>query len=117
MATNCDHCVGFGSDFTASVGPNVDADQSRKNCQLNIDLQFSPGYQYAVYSADYAGWGNLDSGVKGVVKANYYFSGQTDQVRCNASRSATRDNANTVRIGQLRRYAPRPLYRRIHQAR
>jgi hypothetical protein len=70
----------FGSDFTASVGTNVPADQSRKNCQLNIDLQFSPGYQYTVYSADYSGWGDIDSGAKGLFKATYYFSGQQNQV-------------------------------------
>lgn len=69
----------FSRDFTASVGPNVAADQSRKNCQINIKLQYSPGYQYAVYSADYVGYGDLDAGVKGIVRANYYFSGQTDQ--------------------------------------
>ncbi|KAF2182512.1 hypothetical protein K469DRAFT_636395 [Zopfia rhizophila CBS 207.26] len=66
----------FGKDFTASVGPNIDPAQSRKNCQLNIDLMFSPGFQYTVYSADYAGYGDLDSGVKGTVKASYYFSGE-----------------------------------------
>ncbi|KAF2662588.1 hypothetical protein K491DRAFT_709939 [Lophiostoma macrostomum CBS 122681] len=71
--------IRFGRDFTASVGPNVVADQSRKNCQINLGLEFSGGYQYAVYSADYAGWGNLDAGVQGTVKANYYFSGQQDQ--------------------------------------
>jgi hypothetical protein len=58
----------------------VPAEQSRKNCQINIGLQFSPGYQYSVYSADYQGWGDLDAGVKGLVKSNYYFSGQQDQV-------------------------------------
>ncbi|KAF2246866.1 hypothetical protein BU26DRAFT_567210 [Trematosphaeria pertusa] len=67
----------FSKDFTASVGPNIVADQSRKNCQLNIDILYSPGYSFSVYSADYMGWGDLDDGVKGVVKAQYYFSGQT----------------------------------------
>lgn len=77
----------FSRDFTASVGPSVVADQSRKNCQINIDLQYSPGYSYAIYSADYTGWADIDSGVKGVVKANYYFSGQTSQV-CSFSSSS-----------------------------
>ncbi|PSN67193.1 hypothetical protein BS50DRAFT_385006 [Corynespora cassiicola Philippines] len=70
----------FSKDFTATVGPNVLPDQSRKNCQINIGLTYSPGFQYAVYSADYAGWGDLDSGVNGLVKANYYFSGEQNQV-------------------------------------
>ncbi|KAF2273467.1 uncharacterized protein EI97DRAFT_158900 [Westerdykella ornata] len=71
--------IRFSKDFTASVGPNVPAEESRKNCQLNIALKYSPGYQYSVYSADYSGWGDLDAGVKGSVKANYYFSGETAQ--------------------------------------
>ncbi|KAF2268204.1 hypothetical protein CC78DRAFT_17100 [Lojkania enalia] len=73
----------FGKDFTATVGPKADPADSRKNCQLNIKLNYSPGYQYAVYSADYSGWGQLDSGVKGSVKANYYFSGDQDQASTN----------------------------------
>jgi hypothetical protein len=71
----------FGNDFTAAVGPSVAPDQSRKNCQINIQLQYTPGYQYTVLGADYTGYGNLDAGVKGLVKANYYFSGYTNQVR------------------------------------
>jgi hypothetical protein len=71
----------FGNDFTAAVGPSVAPDQSRKNCQINIQLQYTPGYQYAVLGADYTGYGSLDAGVKGLVKANYYFSGYSNQVR------------------------------------
>jgi len=71
----------FSRDFTATVGPYTAADQSRKNCQINLQLQYSPGWSYAVYSADYAGWADLDAGVKGIVKSTYYFSGQTEQVR------------------------------------
>jgi hypothetical protein len=70
----------FSRDFTASVGPYKNPDQARKNCQINIALEYSPGWSYAVYSADYKGWADLDEGVKGIVKSTYYFSGQTDQV-------------------------------------
>lgn len=34
-----------------------------------------------MYSADYTGWADIDSGVKGVVGAHYYFSGEQDTVR------------------------------------
>ncbi|KAF2450651.1 hypothetical protein P171DRAFT_516486 [Karstenula rhodostoma CBS 690.94] len=66
----------FGKDFTASVGPSVTADHSRKNCQINLDISYSPGYSYSVYSADYTGYANIESGVKGTVAAHYYFSGE-----------------------------------------
>lgn len=32
-----------------------------------------------MYSADYAGFANLDDGVTGTVKSTYYFSGSTNQ--------------------------------------
>jgi hypothetical protein len=70
----------FSRDFTAAVGSNVAADQSRKNCQLNLALSYSAGWSYAVYSADYTGWAAVDNGVKGVVKSTYYFSGEQSQV-------------------------------------
>jgi hypothetical protein len=79
-STRAERIADFGKDFTASVGPSVSADASRKNCQINIALSYSPGFQYAVFSADYAGYGDLDSGVKGWMKSNYYFSGEQNQV-------------------------------------
>ena len=61
------------------------ADQSRKNCQINLDISYSPGYSYSVYSADYTGYADIDSGVKGTVAAHYYFSGEQDTVRSSFS--------------------------------
>jgi hypothetical protein len=73
----------FNRDFTASVGSRSDATDSRKNCQINLKLTYEPGFSFSVYSADYAGWADLDGGVTGIVKSTYYFSGKTDQVRSN----------------------------------
>ncbi|KAL6706441.1 hypothetical protein ACN47E_005547 [Coniothyrium glycines] len=70
----------FTKDFTARVGRTADIVDSRKNCQINLSLSFSPGYSFAVYSADYAGYADLDAGVTGTVQSTYYFSGYTDQV-------------------------------------
>ncbi|RMZ67438.1 hypothetical protein GMOD_00001361 [Pyrenophora seminiperda CCB06] len=69
----------FNKQFTARVGADQTADESRKNCQINMALQFSPGFSFAVFSADYSGWGDLDAGVTGVVKSTYYFSASQDQ--------------------------------------
>lgn len=69
----------FNKEFTAKVGSKVDVTDSRKNCQINLALEFSPGYSFAIFSADYAGWADLDKGVTGVVKSTYYFSGEQDQ--------------------------------------
>jgi hypothetical protein len=71
----------FNKAFTAQVGSNADASDARKNCQINLKLQFDPGFSFSVYQADFSGWGDLDAGVTGVVKSTYYFSGEQDQVR------------------------------------
>ena len=69
----------YGKEFTAAVGSKAAIADSRKNCQLNLQLEYSAGYSFAVYSADYTGFAELDAGVTGTVKSNYYFSGETDQ--------------------------------------
>lgn len=62
------------------MGPRADITDSRKFCQLNLELSYSAGFSFAVYNAEYAGFADLDSGVTGTIKSNYYFSGETDQV-------------------------------------
>jgi len=71
----------FDKQFTAKVGNGKDIVDSRKNCQINLKLEYDAGFSFSVYQADYAGWADLDYGVTGVVKSTYYFSGETDQVR------------------------------------
>jgi hypothetical protein len=70
----------FNRQFTAKVGSKTDVVESRKNCQLNLKLEYESGFSFSVYQADYSGWADLDDGVTGNVKATYYFSGQQDQV-------------------------------------
>jgi len=71
-------------DYVASIGPGIAVTENRKNCQLNIDLLYPGGFQYSVFSADYRGYADLDSGVSGVIKSTYYFSGSTAQTSSEA---------------------------------
>lgn len=71
----------YGKEFIAAVGPKAETTDSRKFCQLNLELSYSAGFSFAVYSAEYAGFADLEAGVTGTVKSNYYFSGKTEQVR------------------------------------
>ncbi|KAI9656740.1 MAG: hypothetical protein M1821_003379 [Bathelium mastoideum] len=66
--------------YVASLGPGVAITENRKNCQLNIDLQYPGGFQYSIFQADYRGFAELDAGVNGTQQSTYYFSGQTAQV-------------------------------------
>ena len=63
--------------YIATLGPTVAIAQNRKNCQLNIDLQYPSGFQYSVFNAIYRGYVQLDKLVTGVQKTTYYFSGRT----------------------------------------
>ncbi|KAJ2899484.1 uncharacterized protein MKZ38_003041 [Zalerion maritima] len=68
------------SEYTAMAGEGVFPTEYRKNCQLNVKLQYPQGWQYSVFKADYRGYAYIPEGDTGTCKATYYFSGQTDQI-------------------------------------
>ena len=70
--------IRFSKEFTARVGAKADITDARKNCQLNLKLQYDPGFSYSVFQNDISGWADLDNGVTGTIKSTYYFSGQAD---------------------------------------
>lgn len=63
-------------EYVASIGPGVAITENRKNCQLDIDLQYPSGFQYSVFNADYRGYAALDANVTGTQQSTYYFSGR-----------------------------------------
>lgn len=66
--------------YISSIGPGIAVTEQRKNCQLNVDIEYPGGFQYSVLSADYRGYAAIQKGVTGTLKSTYYFSGQTAQV-------------------------------------
>ena len=67
--------------FIAEVGPGVPFNQKRKNCQLNIDLDFPSGWSYTVRTMDHQGYVALERGVKATQAVSYYFQGQSATAR------------------------------------
>lgn len=65
--------------MVASIGTGVPVTENRKNCQLNINLQYPSGFQYSVLSTEFRGYADLQSGINGVQQATYYFSGSSAQ--------------------------------------
>jgi hypothetical protein len=65
--------------FVASSGPGVPVTESRKNCQLNINLRIPNGFSYSVATFDYRGYMNLPAGVAAEQKVTYYFQGEVKQ--------------------------------------
>jgi Domain of unknown function (DUF4360) len=67
--------VTFGFDsFQAAIGPNVNAAQKQRNCQIHLDLRYPSGFQMSVLDATYHGYVRLDDGVTANFISSYYFS-------------------------------------------
>jgi len=77
--------------YVASIGPGITIDQSRKNCQLNIDLQYPAGFQYSVFDTVYRGYVNADPGVTARQQSTFYFSGQSAQVSTGTNFAGPKD--------------------------
>jgi hypothetical protein len=63
------------SSFIAQGAPSVAPNEARKFCQLAIDLNFPPGWSFAIMTADYRGFAELEKGVVGTQSSLYYFQG------------------------------------------
>ncbi|PVH73166.1 hypothetical protein DL98DRAFT_576430, partial [Cadophora sp. DSE1049] len=70
--------MAFGG-YAASIGEGAPITDSRKNCQINLKLNYPVGYQYAVAGNTYSGYASLDAGVSAIHKSTYYFSGYEQQ--------------------------------------
>lgn len=69
--------------FSAHAGPNVPLRDARKNCQVNLDIDYTNGWQYAVESIQYSGHVRLTEGTEALAGAAYYFQGSTETSRFN----------------------------------
>jgi hypothetical protein len=82
--------------FVARIGPTVDVSANRVDCQMNFDLAYEKNWQYSIFSMDYKGYAELDKGVTGQIKSNYYFSYSSSQVRENKRSPLLGDLINTL---------------------
>ncbi|WP_433825562.1 DUF4360 domain-containing protein [Actinoplanes sp. CA-015351] len=69
------------SEYTAQVGPEASALDFRKNCQLALDIKVPNGFTFAVATADYRGYANLQKGAWAEQNAGYYFQGYSQTTR------------------------------------
>lgn len=83
--------------YVAEIGPGIPLANSRKNCQVLIDLDFPSGWSYSVVTVDYRGFADLDRYVTGQQQSAYYFQGQGATARL-----ATTFNGPTARDYQIR---------------
>jgi hypothetical protein len=62
--------------YVASIGPGVAITETRKNCQLNLDLRYPGGFQYSILGTIFRGYVGIEKGVTATQSATYYFSGR-----------------------------------------
>ena len=65
--------------FLAQTGPGLKPTDSRKACQVNVDLRYPSGWSYSVMKVDYRGYVGIPYGFSALQKATYYFSGDSGQ--------------------------------------
>jgi hypothetical protein len=68
------------SEYLAQVGPGIPAAESRKNCQIVVNVKVPSGFTYAIAGVDYRGYLNLAKGATASQRANYYFQGSPQTV-------------------------------------
>ena len=66
-------------EFIAETGPGKTIRDSRKNCQVNVDLRYPQGWSYSIVSVDYRGFVSIPAGTTATQTSIYYFSGETQQ--------------------------------------
>jgi Domain of unknown function (DUF4360) len=65
--------------YVASIGPNEKLTDRRKNCNININLYYPPGYSYTLYKTDYFGRAELEAKVTARQSSTYWFAGFVSQ--------------------------------------
>jgi hypothetical protein len=65
--------------YIASSGPSIPITESRKNCQININLHIPQGWALSIGNVTYRGYAQLPAGVTGQQSAIYYFAGAVQQ--------------------------------------
>jgi len=65
--------------MVAQVGASATASDGRKNCQINLLLNYPSGFTYTVLNTQFRGFADIPSGYTGLQSATYYFSGLAQQ--------------------------------------
>jgi hypothetical protein len=83
--------------YVAQIGPGVPFIERRKNCQLNVDLDFPNGWSYSLITLDYRGYVALEARVKGLQQSRYYFQGSASTATLRTPMVGPRDGNYQIR--------------------
>lgn len=65
------------SDYLAQVGVGAKPTDSRKNCQMAVQVHVPQGFTFAIAKTDNRGYMNLAKGASAIEKTSYYFQGMS----------------------------------------
>ena len=63
------------ANFSASLGPDIPITENRKNCLVNLNLNYPDDYQYAPQNTILDGNIDIPEGTNATFKLAYYFPG------------------------------------------
>jgi hypothetical protein len=61
--------------YLVEAGPGIPLSESRKFCQVTLNLHVPQGWSFTIFDVTYAGFANLDAGTTGLERSTYYFQG------------------------------------------
>lgn len=61
--------------YVAEIGPGIPLAEGRKNCAINVDLDFPAGWSFSILDVDYRGYAHVERGATAEQKTSYYFQG------------------------------------------
>ncbi len=64
------------SEYVASAGPGIPFTETRKNCNLVLNLDFPPGWSFSIFRVNYRGFAFLENNrVSATQRSSYFFEG------------------------------------------
>lgn len=79
-------------NYIAETGPDATPSNSRRACQVTVNLEVPPGFRFAVAGFDYAGFMSLDEGVAAEHKTIYYFQANDPQGEFTNTKNGPEEN-------------------------
>ena len=67
----------FFDQYIAEAGRGIPASQSRKNCQVIVEMNFPRHWSFSVIDIEHRGVAELEKGMSGLHKTSYYFQGES----------------------------------------
>jgi hypothetical protein len=64
--------------FLAQAGAGTAPTDSRRSCQVTVQVKVPQGFTFAIAKTDFRGFASLQRGSYGTEKASYYFSGMSE---------------------------------------